>query len=100
VPYSYFQLNEARLRLVPVYRDGECISANSESVRSGEYPLSRRLFVYVSATALAEPAVAAFAEYLLDEPEVIAERPQMIPAVGAEVERSRRRLEAAEDSPP
>ncbi len=94
LPHSYYQLNHLRLDQVAIFRDAECVLPNSDTVRSGDYPLARPLFVYVSGQALADPAVAGFASFLLDEAEAISERPQMIPAEAPEIERSRKRLEA------
>ena len=99
LPHSYYQLNHLRLDQVAIFRGGECVLPNSDTVRSGDYPLARPLFVYVSKQALADPAVAEFAGFLLDEAETISERPQIIPAEASEIERSRKRLEASGGGP-
>lgn len=45
-----------------------CVAPSSETIADGSYPISRPLFIYVSATAMEEnPAVAAYAEYYLGE---------------------------------
>lgn len=60
--YAYYQENQSALRAIPV----NGIVPNEESAESGEYPLSRPLFIYSDATIMAEkPQVAAFINYYL-----------------------------------
>ncbi|HYD09011.1 MAG TPA: substrate-binding domain-containing protein, partial [Acidimicrobiales bacterium] len=45
-----------------------CTAPSSESIADGSYPLSRALYIYVSAAAAEEnPAVAAYVDYYLGE---------------------------------
>lgn len=47
---------------------GECLAPSHESIADGSYPLSRPLFIYVSAAAAEEnPGVAAYVDFYLDE---------------------------------
>lgn len=60
--YAYFLNHRDELRVLPV--DG--VKPNAETVDTGEYPLSRPLYIYVSEEALAEkPEVAAFIHHYL-----------------------------------
>ena len=44
-----------------------CVAPSAESVSDGSYPLSRSLFIYVSAESAAEPQVAAFVDYYVSD---------------------------------
>lgn len=60
--YAYFQENEGKLKALSV--DG--IEPNEETAESGDYELSRPLFIYSDATIMAnKPQVAAFINYYL-----------------------------------
>lgn len=48
--------------------DGECVEPTSETIASGEYPLSRPLFIYVNAANAEEnEALSAYVDYYLSE---------------------------------
>jgi phosphate transport system substrate-binding protein len=75
LPFAYFEENAARLKLVPV-DDGKsdngdgAIAPSPETIRTGTYqPLSRPVFVYVSAKAAARPEVQRFVEFYLQNAE-------------------------------
>lgn len=60
--YAYYQENADKLKVLTI--DG--IEPNGETAESGEYPLSRPLFIYSAATILAEkPQVAGFINFFL-----------------------------------
>lgn len=60
--YAYYQENDERLRVVPI--DG--VVPTEETGTTGEYPLSRPLFIYSAPTIMQEkPQVAAFINYYL-----------------------------------
>ena len=45
-----------------------CVEANDETIASGEYPISRPLFIYVNAQNAADnPALAAFVDFYVSE---------------------------------
>jgi phosphate transport system substrate-binding protein len=72
--YAYFAENRTRLKDVKIARQkgGPCVAPTHETVRSGEYPLSRPLYIYVSWKALEKPQVRAFARfYLKVAPELV-----------------------------
>ncbi len=71
VGYAFFVENEGQLDAFEVSNtaeDIECTFPNPETIASGEYPLSRPLFIYVN-TAKAEEntTVAAYVDGYLDE---------------------------------
>ncbi|MDQ4078372.1 MAG: PstS family phosphate ABC transporter substrate-binding protein [Chloroflexota bacterium] len=60
--YAYYLENEDALRIVNI----EGIEPTAEAAESGEYPLSRPLFIYSAPSIIAEePQVAAFINYYL-----------------------------------
>jgi phosphate transport system substrate-binding protein len=60
--YSYFEANRSKIKGLTV----NGVAPNPQTVETGKYkPLSRPLFIYVSAKALARPEVKSFAEYYL-----------------------------------
>ena len=44
-----------------------CVAPSAESVSDGSYPLSRSLYIYVSAEAAARPEVAAYVDYYVGD---------------------------------
>lgn len=60
--FAYYQENAERLRAVPI----EGVVPNAETGASGEYPLSRPLFIYSAPSIMqAKPQVAAFINFYL-----------------------------------
>ncbi len=60
--FAYYNENQDTLRAVAI----EGIAPNAETAESGEYPLSRPLFIYSDPTVMQEkPQVAAFINYYL-----------------------------------
>jgi phosphate transport system substrate-binding protein len=75
--YAYYAENAERLRLVAVDGGGGCVEPSDETIADGSYtPLSRPLFMYVSRTAAARPAVRAFIDFMLDH------APELVPSTG------------------
>ena len=75
LPFAYFEENAAKLKLVPV-DDGKAENGNGpiapspETIRTGTYqPLSRPVFIYVSAKAAGRPEVQRFVEFYLKNAE-------------------------------
>jgi phosphate transport system substrate-binding protein len=65
--YAYFSENESVLKDVQVSgEDGTCVAPSNETVESGDYPLSRPLFIYVKNTSLARPEVKEFVRFYLE----------------------------------
>lgn len=60
--FAYYQENRSLLRAVSI----EGVEPNAETAESGDYPLSRPLYIYTTAEIMAEkPQVAAFVNYYL-----------------------------------
>jgi phosphate transport system substrate-binding protein len=65
VPFSYYWANRARLKAVAISQapGGQAVAPTLEAIARGQYqPLSRPLFLYVSAKSLERPEVKSFAE--------------------------------------
>ena len=55
--FSYYEQNADKLNLVGVDAGDGCVKPSAETIQDGAYkPLSRPLFMYPSAKAIAEPA--------------------------------------------
>jgi phosphate transport system substrate-binding protein len=77
---SYFEANTDKLNPVQVDSGSGCVSPSSETVQDGSYtPLSRPLFMYPSAEALAKPHVKAFMDFVVANQQAIAEAAQIVP---------------------
>lgn len=71
---AYYEANQEILNAVAVDNgDGSCVAPSPETVQDGTYaPLSRPLFVYVSAGALERPEVQEFTRFYLNEAAALA----------------------------
>lgn len=70
VGYAFYELNRERVQAFQVAGEsGECVEPNPETIASGDYPISRPLFIYVNAAHLdANPALEEYVDlYLSDE---------------------------------
>lgn len=74
--YAYFAENRDRLKLLGVDRGEGCVEPSDASIEEGTYPLARPIFIYVSRSALADPTVAAFVRYYMEN------APELVPATG------------------
>ncbi len=79
--FSYYEQNADTLGLVSVDSGDGCIAPSAETIQSGDYtPLSRPLFMYPSAQAIADnPAVAPFMQFVVDNYDTIAEAALIVP---------------------
>ena len=69
VGYAFFAENTDRVKALEV-NDGEsgCVTPTSETIASGEYPLSRPLYIYVNAQKVASnPVLASFVDYYVSD---------------------------------
>jgi phosphate transport system permease protein len=96
--YAYYQEHADTLKALAV--DG--VAPSPESVDSGEYSLSRPLFLYTDAGTLAEkPQVAAFVDYYLVNVSAVIEEVGYFPNDAAEMMQARQRFdEAVNGAPP
>jgi phosphate transport system substrate-binding protein len=88
--FGYFEENQQRLKDLPV----DDIAPSVETVQSGEYPLSRPLFIYLSTQALEDnPAVQEFADFYVENSAEFAEQAQFVPLAEASAQEARERLD-------
>lgn len=88
--FTYYEENADSLKAFSV--DG--VTPSKESITSGDYPLSRPLFIYVKDEALAKPEVAAFVRYYLENAVQLAEETQYVPAPQDSLDESLAKLPA------
>jgi phosphate transport system substrate-binding protein len=73
--FSYYETNQDTLKALAV--DG--VDPTTETIRSGDYPLSRPLFIYVSTQALEEnKAVGPFVDFYLENLNSIVEQARYV----------------------
>ena len=75
VGYAYFAENEGAVKAFEVAAEpgDECVAPTPETIASGEYPISRPLFIYVNAEkAESNPALAPFVDFYLSEEGITA----------------------------
>ncbi len=74
-----------------------CVAPSAETVSDGSYPLSRSLFIYVSADAAARPEVAAYVDYYVGDEALtsLVEEVGYIPLPSDRIEATRTAWESA-----
>jgi len=83
--YTYFEENSDKLKALEIDSGAGCVAPSEATARDGSYtPLSRPLFVYPSVQALADPTVAAFFQYYVDNDAEIAKAALYIPLSDAD----------------
>lgn len=78
--YSYFAENQDKLTALELDGGQGCVTPTPETITSGEYPLSRPLFIYVATRSLERPEVKAFVRYYLKNAVSLAEEHHFVPA--------------------
>lgn len=75
--FSYYTNNASHIKAVPIVNDIEqAVTPSLETINDGSYnPLSRPLLIYIKASSLNEPQIAAFVEYYLTEGNKLIEDP-------------------------
>jgi phosphate transport system substrate-binding protein len=92
--YSFFSENEGSLKALEIDGGQGCVAPSPETAQDGSYtPLSRPLFIYPSADALADPAFDAFMEYYLDNVNSVAEQVGFIPLTDDQLSEQQTKLE-------
>jgi phosphate transport system substrate-binding protein len=73
--YAYYQNNKEGLKVIKVAEEGTTgIEPTTETIESGDYPLSRPLFIYVKEDSLKQPEVGQFVKFYLEQtPQLIAD---------------------------
>jgi phosphate transport system substrate-binding protein len=79
--FAYYVENQDKLKAVPIVNEkGRAVTPSMEAVEKGIYsPLSRPIFIYVSAKSLEKPHVRAFVEYYLKEGGALAREVKYVP---------------------
>ena len=79
--FAYFEANQKRLKAVPIAReDGKpAVMPSVETVKNNTYPLSRPLFIYVSAKAADKPEVKQFVQFYLSKASGLVSEVKYIP---------------------
>lgn len=74
--FGYFEQNQQQLKALTV----NDVAPTQETINSGEYPLSRPLFIYVNAQALEQnPSVEEFVGYYLENVNQFVQQAQYVP---------------------
>ncbi len=88
--FGYFEQNQQQLKALTV----DSIAPNAETIQSGEYPLSRPLFIYVSTQALEEnPSVQDFVNFYLENLNQFVEQAQYVPLSDTGAQEARERFQ-------
>ena len=96
--FSYYEQNQDKLNLVGVGEDaGSCVKPSSAAIQDGSYkPLSRPLFMYPSAKAIARPEVKAFMDFVIENQAEIAKAAQIVPMTEEQLTKAKADLKTAE----
>ena len=96
--FSYYEQNADKLNLVGVGEDeGSCVKPSSDTIQDGTYkPLSRPLFMYPSAKAIARPEVKAFMDFILANQADIAKASQIVALTDEQATKAKSALTTAE----
>jgi phosphate transport system substrate-binding protein len=73
--FAYYQNNKQSLKDIKVAEKGTTgIQPTTETITTGDYPLSRPLFIYVKEDSLKQPEVGQFVKFYLEQtPQLIAD---------------------------
>jgi phosphate transport system substrate-binding protein len=79
--YAYYIENKDKLKAVPIVNEkGQPVEPSMDAVLKGAYsPLSRPIFIYVNAKALAKPEVKEFVEYYMKHSAKLAREVKYVP---------------------
>lgn len=74
--FAYYEENKDKIKGLSIsWKGGKAVAPSAANVLNGSYqPLSRPIFIYVNAKALAKPEIKAFADfYMKQAPKLVAE---------------------------
>jgi len=73
--YAYFQNNQEGLKAIKIAEEGTTgVEPSTETIESGDYPLSRPLYIYAKDDSLKKVEVSQFVKYYLEQtPQIIAD---------------------------
>ena len=88
--FGYFEQNQQRLKALEV----EGVAPSVEAIQSGQYPLARPLFIYVSKKALDEnPSVEEFVNYYLENINQFVDQAQYVELPDQTIQATRERFQ-------
>jgi phosphate transport system substrate-binding protein len=95
--FSYYEDNVDKLNLVKVDPQSGCVAPSKATIQDGSYkPLSRPLFMYASAAAIARPEVKAFLDYVLANETAIADASKIVALTDEQLAQAKSELATAE----
>jgi phosphate transport system substrate-binding protein len=95
--FSYYEQNQDKLNLVGIDDGKGCKKPSTAAIQDGSYaPLSRPLFMYPSAKAIARPEVKAFMDYINKNQETVAKAAKIVPMTSAQAAKAKTALNTAE----
>jgi phosphate transport system substrate-binding protein len=73
--YAYYQNNKEGLKDIKIAEKGtQGVQPTTETITTGDYPLSRPLFIYVKEDSLRQPHISQFVKFYLEQtPQLIAD---------------------------
>jgi phosphate transport system substrate-binding protein len=73
--FAYYQNNKEGLKIIKIAEEGTTgVEPTAETIESGDYPLSRPLYIYVKEDSLRKPEVGQFVKFYLEQtPQLIAD---------------------------
>lgn len=81
--FAYYEESSDVLGAVAVDNGNGCVLPARETIENGTYaPLSRPMFIYTKAQALANPQVRAFLQYYLDNAQIFVPEVGYVPLAG------------------
>lgn len=93
--FTYFEENTDKVQSFALDNGKGCVEPTTESITSGDYPLSRPLFIYVSKKSLQRPEVQAFVKDYVANATQLATDAQFVPAPQSALDESAQKVEAA-----
>jgi len=96
--FSYYEQNADKLNLIGVGEDAaSCVKPSNETIQDGSYtPLSRPIFMYPSAKALARPEVKAFMDFVIANQAAIAKAANIVALTDEQATKAKSDLTKAE----
>ncbi len=95
---AYYIENEGTLKAVEVDNGDGCVAPSAETASDGTYsPLSRPLFIYVSADAMQRPEVQEFIRFYVANEEALASDVGYVPVTDDVVAEDQQKLEGVID---
>jgi phosphate transport system substrate-binding protein len=93
--FAYYKANADRVKVVPIDGGNGPIAPDETTINNGTYsPLSRPIFIYLSASGAAKPQVRAFVEFYLDMAPALVSEVGYIPLPESEYSAARAALSA------